>query len=395
MIATSWLAPDAWRARQEEAIREAVAAGADWREYLALVDRHRTPALSWAALTGTPDLEIPNPVRQELQKRDRACRVEALRHAMVLAEVLKDFNRAEIPVIPLKGPLLSLELYGDTGIRQSWDLDVLVTDRDFPRAAKRLEEMGWRTMPSASFLASLTPRQTAAVWRHKHDVGYMHAQKGALELHRSILPHRPEQTEGCWPRSVPGNWSGASFRRMDAIDLAVHLCEHGSIHLWFRAKWLGDLARMYAIEHVDWQAAFDRAQEVGQERSVLLALRLLNEAYGLPLPPLLAAPAIQLHPLLIRQSVLRLQAADNPAAAPSLRSFRDRLRRIRAERLLRPHKSWRQTFSEFACCPEDYATIRLPDWLFWAYVPLRPVLWMIRVLRRSSPSLRGAGQTAP
>ncbi len=58
MMATSWLAPDSWRQNQDEAIREAFATGPDWTEYLALVDRHRTPALSWAALNRLPGITV-------------------------------------------------------------------------------------------------------------------------------------------------------------------------------------------------------------------------------------------------------------------------------------------------------------------------------------------------
>jgi hypothetical protein len=46
-----------------------------WMEYLRLVDRHRTPALSWAALRRVPGLVIPEPAKQELQKRSDACRI--------------------------------------------------------------------------------------------------------------------------------------------------------------------------------------------------------------------------------------------------------------------------------------------------------------------------------
>ena len=68
MIATSWLAPDSWQKNQEEAIRAAVGAGPDWAEYLRLVDRHRTPALSWAALSRVPGYRVPEPAMEELQR---------------------------------------------------------------------------------------------------------------------------------------------------------------------------------------------------------------------------------------------------------------------------------------------------------------------------------------
>src|ERR1035437_6436605 len=102
-------------------------------EYLRLVDRHRTPALSWAALKRVPGLEIPDEARQQLQKRSEACRRKAVKHSMLLAGVLKSFHRAGIPVMTLKGPLLSLELYGDVGLRQSHDLDLMVKPADLAR----------------------------------------------------------------------------------------------------------------------------------------------------------------------------------------------------------------------------------------------------------------------
>jgi hypothetical protein len=63
--------PGLWPGKQEQAIREAIGAGMDWMEYIRLVDRHRTPALSWAALSRVPGLEIPSP-------QSRNCRSAAM-----------------------------------------------------------------------------------------------------------------------------------------------------------------------------------------------------------------------------------------------------------------------------------------------------------------------------
>lgn len=119
MVATSWLAPDGCRERQQAAVRGAVSAGVDWDEYLRLVDRHRTPAISWAALKLAPELEIPQPARQELKKRSDACRMLAVRHSLLLAAVLKCLSPAQIPAMPFKGPALSSELYRDVGLRHA------------------------------------------------------------------------------------------------------------------------------------------------------------------------------------------------------------------------------------------------------------------------------------
>ena len=60
MIATSWLAPDSWKEKQEKEILEASGEGLDWTEYLFLVDRHRIPALSWAAIGRVPAIAVPS-----------------------------------------------------------------------------------------------------------------------------------------------------------------------------------------------------------------------------------------------------------------------------------------------------------------------------------------------
>ena len=89
MIATSWLAPDSWRAQQEETIGQACADGITWDDYLRRVDRHRTPALGWAALKRVAGLVIPEPIANELRKRSDACRMQAIVHLQLLANVLE------------------------------------------------------------------------------------------------------------------------------------------------------------------------------------------------------------------------------------------------------------------------------------------------------------------
>jgi hypothetical protein len=113
MIATSWLAPD----QQEQAIHRCFASGVDWTEFVGLVDRHRTPGLSWAALKRTPGIVIPESARQELARRSDQCRLQALQHLQILIGIVRLFHRAGIPVMVLKGPLLSLDLYEDAALR--------------------------------------------------------------------------------------------------------------------------------------------------------------------------------------------------------------------------------------------------------------------------------------
>lgn len=382
MIATSWLAPAPWREHQESAVLKSSSCDIQWQEYLNLVRRHQTAALSWTALKSFSGLTIPEEVKRELRKIDQACRLNALRQTAVLAEVLRDFQHAEIPVIPLKGPLLSLELYGDPGLRQSCDLDFLVVKEDASRAAKRLEAMGWQIEELFDSPSLWTPRQIEAFWRSKRHINCRHPQKGiSLELHWRIPSNSPEQTAGQWHDSRESTWSGAHFRLMNPIDLTLYLCHHGSDHGWFRAKWLGDMARIHASGYVDWQAAFNKAHASDCERPLLLCLRLLEELYGLPVPHALRGVAADLPRFLPNQVKCRIGTLPELPPRTLWARLSHRFSLLRYRQLLRPLKLRRRSFLELAICPKDFGVIRLPDRLFWVYVPLRPVLWAWRLLR--------------
>jgi len=384
LIATSWLAPASWQDRQEEAIREAIAAGPDWMEYIRLVDRHRLPALSWAALKRVPGLWIPESAKQELQKRSETCRMQAVRHCLFLAEALRCFNRAGIPAMPLKGPILSTELYGDVGLRQSHDLDLAVSPKDLSRAQACLEEIGWSIDP---FYFPLTPRQWESFLQHEWHIGFKRSPgANQLELHWRTAWNSPNLIDARWARSISSVWQGCSYQAMNRIDQILYLCEHGGGHLWFRAKWLGDLARIHAQGQVDWEAALAEARSTGQERAVLACLRLLETAYSLPLPTLPGDPWKDLPSLLIAMP-LRALTNSKELTDLSIRAMPwERLRMNRYQRQLLPRITWRESLSGLAYCRQDFKILRLPDRFFRAYALLRPILWAWRAMHGGSPA---------
>lgn len=380
MIATSWLAPDAWQKNQEDAIREALEAGPDWAEYISLVDRHRTPALSWAALCRVPGIALPEAAQRQLHQRSDACRLQAMQHCLLLADVLKRFNRDGIPVMPLKGQLLSLQLYDDVGLRQTLDIDLEVAKEDLGRAQACLESRDWRLQ---STFFPMTPRQWNSFLRYEQHINFHHSSMGhMLELHWRIQWETPEATRARWARSIPTAWQGCSIQSMHPHDLTLYLCGHGGHHAWFRAKWLGDLARAHSLGLLDWEAVLAEARRSAQERVVLAAMALLKQVYRLPLPDLGTQAEIDSSSALIKVPLQCLIEAEVAPDRVRLVKLRNKIRMSRYERLLWPKKNWRSSFAALFYSREDFRAIPLPDALFWAYKPLRPVLWLWRWARQ-------------
>jgi hypothetical protein len=375
MIATSWLAPDSCRKKQEIAMRGALDADVDWAEYLRLVVRHRTPAVSWAALQLVPEAAIPEEVKVDLRRRSDRCHMEGVRYAALLADVLKGLEGDGIDVMPMKGPVLSLELYGDVGIRHFKDLDVMVSPENILPAKVRLEQLGWRT--DANFF-SMSPRQWEALQCHDRHIGFVSGRPTCrLDLHWRSSWDTAQQSRLKWERSVSLPWRGQSYRTMSANDLAIYLCGHGSEHAWFRAKWLGDLARLDALGMVDWGAVMAEVRGTNHERAVGLALRLLSEAYGIAVPAASTHESV-LPAFLIGKCVRGIKTEAEPEPIAPLRRLRRGIGIARYNRLLHPYQQWRQSFADLGYNREDYRVLRLPDWMFWAYVPLRPFLWVLR-----------------
>lgn len=384
-MATAWLAPAPFQEHQERAIRQGLAAGPDWAEYLALLDRHGIPALSWAALNRVPGIVLPSSAAQELRRRSDTCRIQAMQRSLLLAEALKAFNRAGIPAMPLKGPALSFELYGDVGMRYSTDLDLQVPQENVRAAVACLENAGW----GAGYgFHAMSPRQQQSFLRNGYEIAVVHARTGhAIELHWRNHWETPEAAAARWARSTTVPWQGLSIQAMSSGDLALFLCTHGAYHVWSSARWLSDVARAHALGRIDWNAAFAEARKLEMEPCLRAALSLLNCVYGLLVPDLDAIAGQSVFTgrssLLVEMPLQSLRASTEPRGGIGFALLRNHMRTVRYERLVRPRKTLRQSFSELFYCVQDFGMISLPDRFFWAYKPLRPILWIVRSLQQA------------
>jgi hypothetical protein len=376
MIATSWLAPEEWKTKQDETIQAACSAGIDWNEYLRLVHRHRIPALAWAALKRVSYMEIPKNVAQSLRKASDDCRRLAMSNLFHLSKILKALQFNRIPVLVLKGPLLSQKLYGDPGLRHSKDIDLEVAAEDMQRASRCLQEIGYRMDKDYELL---TPRQWKALQRYEHDLSFFCSNGGpSLELHWRHSWDLPVDSRYSWDQQPTSEWQGCCYHTMSAVDEVIYLSSHGATHLWFRAKWLGDLARIHANGKIDWKAALHQAQKTHQELPLLGVLRLLETLYGVPMPVFSENIWAQLPARLVREPLHSLIVMEDRERTDVFMWMRSRIHAILYNLQLMPYKHWRRHIEEIAYSREDFIQFPIPDFFYWAYPLLRPVFWLIR-----------------
>jgi hypothetical protein len=344
--------------------------GIDWDEFLSLVDRHRVlvPHDALRRLVGD---RLPGRVYEQLKSRKaEACR-QALRQAAELVRLHRAFAAQGIEMIPLKGVMLSVQLFGDPAVRSTRDLDLLIRTKSLDEADQILRSDGYRrTFPDFE----LTPKRKQWILAHGQHFSYYHDQRRQLvELHWRLHPWKTDHVAELWSHCQAKTWMGASFLNLKDDALLLFLCDHGSRHQWRRIKWLNDVAGLLARERsFSWGNLLALADRFDLSRPLAQAGMLVRWLYGIPLPePLvelimrqkparyLASKAVEAM-LLSEEGQFALQVRLKNGVSPA--RLRERLPRSVSLR------SCLISTDEFKECP-------LPDGLFWLYFPLRPLLW--------------------
>jgi hypothetical protein len=226
---------------------------------------------------------VPLAWLQELQTRFRMNSARNLFLAAELLKILKVLERNGIPAVAFKGPMLALEGYGNLGLRQFQDLDVLVKEKDFSNARELFLSLGYRPW------RKLTPLEEKQHFQSNHAYTLVRSDDGlSLDLHWRITQERYAfglDVESLWSRLARTSFCGQDVFCLSREDLLLVLCIHGSKHCWERLAWVCDVAEVIrAYPGLDWDAFMGRAQALKIEKPVILGLKLATKllAAGLP-----------------------------------------------------------------------------------------------------------------
>jgi len=338
----------------------------DWDGFLALAERNRLLPLAHRALEGRA--QVPETVRSRL----RSAHAGNARHALALAgelrRLVEALAAAGIPALAYKGPALAVRAYGRLALRTYSDLDLLVAPGDLPAAARVLRGKGY------CCAHAFTPAQDAVFRRVDGDYPFHHPGTGRLvELHGRVSSARfcaelPTERLMARARAVP--LGGGTVPAPADDDLFLALSLHGAKHRWSRLEWLACATALAHRAELDLAAIVEDAGRIGARRTILLALRLMREAFDLALPPEVERSA-STDPLLLSLAeearALWFRAEEEGEATRANLRFNARLRDGAADRA-RYAARWLLVPS-----PEDWAWVRLPDALAPLYRVLRPL----------------------
>ena len=346
-----------------------------WDKVQALAEFHGTTPQLEQILSQLADGIAPPSVVQAL--RDR-CRVIAAKNLLLcgrLTQACAALERAGIRVLAIKGPTLALLAYGNLGLRQFNDIDLLVPPADFDRGFETLRGLGYE------FAYRNNPSQQIRYARALGQVALRDAQGALLELHTSLTEaayHFPLDSDALWSRRQTVVLQEQTVSTLGNEDLLLYLAAHGAKHDWQYLEWVVDLAQL-VTHHVsiDWPVLLQRATALRCRRIVLLSLWLAHETLGLGLPAAIAqacaADGVAMR--LARERSRRLLSASGLESGFRIAHFR-----LRSRERLRDGISylWASIFSPHA---KDWQMFNLPAGWGFLYPIARPLRLVLKHLR--------------
>ena len=253
--------------------------GGDVTAFRSLLTYHRGWALfarHGRAVAGVPASVLAESVTERQQVVRRQLVAEA--DLRLIAEAL---DRADVPWLLVKGPVLA-QLYQRRGnVRAFSDLDVLVAPTRLADALAALSAVGGQLLSrNYHLMRQELPGEVAVVGRHGT----------VVDLHWSLVNRSAKRSRTRIPTSrllaaaTRRDLGGPVVPVLSEEEALVHVCLHAALAGATRLVWLLDVALSTDNDRLNWERVVDTARDWGVGLAVGLVLMRSNMLLGAPVP---------------------------------------------------------------------------------------------------------------
>ena len=212
-----------------------------------------------------------------------------------LGELVGALADVGVTALPYKGPVLSLQLYGDLALRQSVDLDLVVPFDTYDVARAALVRRG------------LPPRWGHSARQERTLFAWLgHAPFGEgddfVELHWRFADRRfpfALDARDAVRRAQQTRVAGRMLPLMAPDDLLAVLSMHAARHLFERLEWIAGVTRLLVAAPMEPARLMARAHELRARRTLAVSVHVAAQLLDFPL-----------------DDAWRRALADDPAAEP-------------------------------------------------------------------------------
>jgi len=272
-------------AARRDALKPLLESGIDWELVQREASRHRVLPVFFQVLENLLGKDLPASVREQSREHHRGLRIQNTFAIQELKRIAERFEDADLPVLALKGPVLSQTAYGDISLRRSVDTDIFVPKERFSEADCLLKEIGYEYADK---------RKGITGWRRKLSLyidGQWQFTRGnsfALDVHTRLMPpgySLPSDFHRFWKRARPVRLTDEiEVQGISAEDQVLVLVHHGIKNQWWALRHVVDLAAVIHEEDIDFGLLRSRAKEMEVTRALKLGLCMAHDVLEVSLP---------------------------------------------------------------------------------------------------------------
>lgn len=241
---------------------------------------------------------------------DRISQMKKMKELGYFLKLMDEMKAEGLNGILLKGPALSQKIYGDPFYRTSHDFDLLFDPKDLSRAIQFFERQGFEGV-KFNWPASKKSRKRVKDLINQYFI-FHPKQRISIEIHWKLFDRRfidPAVAEKLvWKNNANVDINGHTLEILDGEFELLYLAIHGSLHAWFRLKWLVDIHEILNHKPVDEHRFKSLTEQLGAGRFVSVCNGVLRHVYpGGKLLPCDAAPL----PGLVDEAIYQLNRDEN------------------------------------------------------------------------------------
>ena len=262
-------------------IRQKLQEPLDWANLLKMAEYHGVEPLLYASLSRvSPDL-VPAEALIRLRQKVQVGGLLNRSLAQELIKLCDEFVARGLPVIPIKGATLATVAYGDLGLRDFTDLDLLVPESSVGKAQAVLATLGYERRDVVDEQSDEHDDGPHQVFVKRRTLCRVDLQWVMAHQYFSFRLDRPE----IWARRVSVAFENRTVPGLAPEDLLVVLCVHGSKHAWEHLKWVCDVAELLRSHpNLDWTSIMSCSSAWGCQRLVMMGLSIAHRLLDAPLP---------------------------------------------------------------------------------------------------------------
>lgn len=241
---------------------------------------HLYRALQAAAEAGTP---IPEAWLGHLRACCRTITAYNLQALGLLHHLQQMLGKSGIALLPIKGPALALQAYGDVAARQFEDLDLVVRQENLLAAVGILEQEGFALRELAATVDRRQYLKTHQNWSLQKR-GY-----APLDLKSVVISHtfsRPGDVALLEADRLSLSLGhGRELQAPGPESMLLAVCLDGANELWVKLSSVADVGMLLTrFRERNWPDFLERCARRGYKRPVLVGAGLARNLLGISVP---------------------------------------------------------------------------------------------------------------